>query len=264
MRRWLAAVFLCMIVLAASNGHAGQTGRGFTFGTRDVSGVGAVALSYERPRARPSSDPPQSSAGYVSYEKGPVLVPLVGQVLCGHDPTVPGGLTCVLPPPERPEIANVRRPRRPPSPDEVARRLADRAISLAPQPRLRLAPGRRGLTGLPSFFWLAERPRPIEARAGIGPLTVTAQARPVQFIWDFGDGSDLVTRGSGRGWTKARPGNIKHTYEGKDRYTVGVEVVWEARWRLGRGAWRSLGYFSNSDTRPYRVRSLISVLVKPR
>lgn len=231
---------------------------------RGRPGIEAQARGYATPPLPGNADVAATDADKSKGKAGPSLVPLVGQVLCGHDPTIPGGLTCVLPPPSRPEISDVRRRRRPPSPDEVARRLADRAISLAPQPRLRLAPARRGLTGLPSFFWLAEKPEPIEARAGAGGLTVTAQARPVQFTWDFGDGSDLVTRYPGRRWTRSSPGNIRHTYEGKSRYTVEVEVIWEARWRLGRGAWRSLGYFSNSDTRPYRVRSLISVLVKPR
>ena len=169
----------------------------------------------------------------------------------------------MLPPPPKPDVARAAR-RRPPSPEEVGRRLADRAISLAPRPRLRFAPARRGLTGLPSFFWLADRPRPIEARAGVRGLTVTAQARPIQFVWDHGDGTDQAPRGPGRRWTKERPGTIRHTYEGKDRYTFEVEVIWQARWRLGTGAWRHLGYFSNSSTRTYTVRSLISVLIKPR
>ena len=258
-----AAALICLILLVSPAAWGGGSAEIVSGGPRTAPGVAASVRRYS-PVMTSVPVGQTSRTPFEGHSAGPSLVPLVGQVLCGHDPAIPGGLTCSLPPPPRPEIADVRRPRRPPSPDEVARRLADRAISLAPQPRLRFAPGRRGLTGLPSFFWLAERPRPIEARAGIGALTVTAQARPVQFIWDFGDGSDVVTRHAGRRWTKARPGNIRYTYESKSRYTVGVEVIWEARWRLGRGAWRSLGYFSNSDTRPYRVRSLISVLVKPR
>ncbi|HVF12452.1 MAG TPA: hypothetical protein VNA87_05130 [Actinomycetota bacterium] len=263
MRRGIAIAISAGTILVPTTSFATEGAASVYQGRRHAKGVEAVVRTYRQapPINSKESGPPTTSHGESS---GPALVPLVGQVLCGHDPTIPGGLTCVLPPPPRPEIADIRRRPRPPSPDEVARRLADRAISLAPQPRLRLAPARRGLTGLPSFFWLAERPRPIEARAGVGGLTVTAQARPVQFIWDFGDGTDLATRDSGRRWTKARQGSIKHTYEGKSRYSVEVEVIWEARWRLGRGGWRSLGYFSNSDTRPYRVRSLISVLVKPR
>ena len=138
----------------------------------------------------------------------------------------------------------------------------DRAVALAPKPRLRITPRRRGLTGLESYFFLAERPRPIRAQAGVRGLIVTAEARPVQYVWTFGDGSDTVTRHHGRRWTKKRPGNIDHVYEAKQRYRVRVEVIWRARWRIGLGPWRTLGYFTNSDSDRYRVGELVPVLVR--
>lgn len=138
----------------------------------------------------------------------------------------------------------------------------DRAIALAPKPQLRITPRARGLAGLESYFFLAERPRSIRAQANAGGLVVTAEARPVQYVWTFGDGSDDVTRHHGRRWTKKRPGNIDHIYEAKHRYRVRVEVIWRARWRIGLGPWRTLGYFSNSDSAPYRVGELVPVLVR--
>lgn len=138
----------------------------------------------------------------------------------------------------------------------------DRAIALAPKPRLRITPRRRGLAGLESYFFLAERPRTIRAQAIAGGLGVTAEARPVQYVWTFGDGSDDVTRHHGRRWTKRRPGNIDHVYETKRRYRVRVEVIWRARWRIGLGPWRTLGYFSNFDSAPHRVGELVPVLVR--
>lgn len=184
----------------------------------------------------------------------------MAHVECGHDPRWAGGLTCALAPPSPAIAADDPAPRRR-SPDEVARRLADRAIALAPKPQLRLAPRGVGLAGLESYFWLAERPRRIQARARVAGLVVVAEARPIQYVWTFGDGADRVTTKPGRRWTSRRPGNIGHTYEARDRYRVSVEVVWEARWRFGRGAWRHLGYFSTSDSRTYRVREVIGVLV---
>jgi len=83
-------------------------------------------------------------------------------------------------------------------------------------------------------------------------------------VWDFGDGSESVTSHHGRRWTRRRAGNIDHTYEVHGRYVLTVDVIWEARWRIGPGAWRHLGYFSNSDSRPYPVRQVIAMLVKPR
>jgi hypothetical protein len=253
---------IAAIALMTAPAMAGGEAR-IAQGLRYTSGVEAEASANYVPPRRSRSKAPAAQVHGVRYSRGVVLVPLVAQVSCGHDPTVPGGLTCMLPPPPKPTIADAPRRRRAPTPDEVARGLTDRAIRLAPRPRFRLAPARRGLTGLPSFFWLAQRPRPITAQAGAGPVTVTAQARPVQFVWHYGDGTDRATRGSGRRWTKRRPGTIKHVYEGKGRYTLEVEVIWHARWRIGAGAWQSLGYFSNSATRGYRVRSLVPVLVKP-
>ena len=135
---------------------------------------------------------------------------------------------------------------------------------MAPRPELRLAPRRRGLTGLDTYFWLARRPRPIQARARAGAVLVTAEARPVQYAWDFGDGHEKVTRKPGRRWTRKRPGNITHLYEGKGRFALTVEVIWEARWRTTFGGWRPLGYFSTQDARNYRVREMVPVLEKPR
>ena len=234
-----------------------------TQGSRNSPGVAAqAAASYSAPTRATTTATSASEASHAPSTR--VLVPLVNQTFCAHDPRIPGGQTCVLDPPPRPTVADTRAPRRPPSPEEVARRLTDRAIRIAPRPQLRLTPARRGLTGLPSYFWLAQRPRRIQAGAGAGGVTVTAQARPVQYVWTYGDRTDAVTRRPGRRWTRARAGSIHHTYETKGRYDLTVEVIWHARWRIGAGGWRSLGFFSNSDTRGYRVRSIVPVLVRAR
>jgi hypothetical protein len=81
----------------------------------------------------------------------------------------------------------------PSSPEELAVLAADRAIAAAPRLRLRVAPSDVGLTGLESYFWLANRPQPITAVARVPGLTVVAEARPVQYVWQFGDGAEEVT-----------------------------------------------------------------------
>lgn len=173
------------------------------------------------------------------------------------------GVECASfePPPDEP--ARKRKRPRVPSPEEIALALADRAMSLAPDPHLRVTPGRVGLAGLESYFWLADPPGPIRATASAGRVSVTAEARPTQFVWDFDDGSDHVTYNPGRRWTTYREGNIGHMYQAAGRYDLSVDVVWEARWRMGAGAWRHLGYFSTSDSRPYAVRQVIAMLVRP-
>lgn len=130
------------------------------------------------------------------------------------------------------------------------------------EPELEIAPAQLGLTGLDSYFWLAEEPRPISAIAQVPGLEVTAEARPVQYVWDFGDGDERVTDHAGRPWTPTRDGNVAHLYESRGRYDLGVEVIWQARWRIGGGGWQHLGYFSNSDTTSYPVRQMVPVLTR--
>jgi hypothetical protein len=155
------------------------------------------------------------------------------------------------------------RPGRAPDLEALVRTAVDRAIALAGKPELRVAPDGVGLTGLPSYFWLARTPQPISASASAGGLTVTAEAFPVQYVWRFGDGGDLITFGSGRPWTRNLPGDIEHTYETRDRYDLSVQVLYQARWQLNGGEWQALGFFSTSDARTYPVRQVVAVLVRP-
>lgn len=152
----------------------------------------------------------------------------------------------------------------PPSPEELAQVAIDQAVAAAAIPELRLAPSAVGLTGLDSFVWLANRPEPIEAVASVPGLTVIAQARPVQYVWDFGDGTTAVTSHPGRPWSPQQPGDIAHLYEVRGAYAVGVEVIWSARWQVAGGPWVDLGFFSTTDSQPYAVRQVVTRLVPGR
>ncbi|MDQ3661618.1 MAG: PKD domain-containing protein [Actinomycetota bacterium] len=185
---------------------------------------------------------------------------------------VPSLPECV-PPPAAPPNANPNppgdgpkppAPPPPPSPEELAQVAIDQAVAAAAIPELRLAPSAVGLTGLDSFVWLADRPQPIEAVASVPGLTVIAQARPVQYVWDFGDGATAVTSHPGRPWTPQQPGDIAHLYEVRGTYSVGVEVIWSARWQVAGGPWTDLGFFSTSDSKPYAVRQIVTRLVPGR
>jgi len=183
----------------------------------------------------------------------------------------PGYLTgtdCVLPPDPSSPAAPAASPggettaaAPAPSPEELALIAADKAMALAPSPVIEVAPEQTGLTGLDSFFWLAEAPGPITATAGVSGLSVTAEARPVEYVWDFGDGREQVTTDPGRPWTRASDGSISHLYETKGSYDLGVEIVWRARWRADDGPWQELGMFSNSAGQAYSVKEVVSVLV---
>lgn len=164
-----------------------------------------------------------------------------------------------------PDEDDPARPRRP-SPEALARRAFDRAIALAPRPALAQTPWIKGLTGLETYFWLEREPRPITATAAAGPLSVTAEAYPIEYRWDFGDGTTTSTTSPGKPYqSESSPGDVAHVYETKGYYDIGVTVIWEARWRVSGGPWRPLGYFSNSDTREdFPVRGLIAALVRSR
>jgi hypothetical protein len=165
------------------------------------------------------------------------------------------------PPSKQPPLKRNHKPV-PPTPEQIGRIAADRAVALAPKPHMKLAPSRVALTGLPSYFWLRPKPHAIVARAQAGALVVVAQARPVQYVWNFGDGRSLTTTRPGRRWTKKRRGNVSHLYETRGRYTLRARIIWEARWRTLGGRWAHLGYFSTSSSRGYGVRQVLAVLTK--
>lgn len=148
-----------------------------------------------------------------------------------------------------------------PSPEEIIASAIDRAVSLAPSPQLVVAPSHLGLTGLDSFFWLDSPLRPVTATAGVPGLTVVARAVPTQYIWNFGDGSDYTSADSGRPWTRDREGSISHLYETAGTYRLGVTVIWEAAYSINGGTWQSIGSFSTSGSRPYRVQQMVPALV---
>lgn len=279
MRRWLV---LPLAVATAMGGTtaAAKERDSYAFLRRHPAGVGARA-TYNAPASHVNTG--GGAATFApSAERGP-LASLPAPVAISAHNCIPrtdargvslsfefaegGGADCLsfvspTPVPRRPR-PNGRRLRRP-SPESLAQAAYDRVISLAPGPDLTIAPARVGLTGLPSYFWAGDELGPISATAGVRGLSVTAEARPVAYLWDFGDGTTRQTRHGGRPWTETRRGNVGHLYETKGRYEVALEVVWAARWRIGDGAWRDLGYFSTTDSAGYPVREMISVLVRRR
>jgi hypothetical protein len=177
------------------------------------------------------------------------------------------GLQCLSVPglptvPIKPAKKGKRTTRPSVSPEVLAQLAVDRTIALAGKPGLQISPARVGLTGLDSYFWVAPAPRPVIALAAVPGIVVTARAHPVQFLWHFGDGGEMVTTGPGRPWTRTRPGSIAHQYQARGRYPVSVQVLWIANWRVGQGQWRSLGTFATTATRSFPVRQAVAVLVR--
>jgi hypothetical protein len=236
-----------------------------SFGSRDRPGIQARAKGFRPPDDAGESASTTRNSG-TSVSTIPVFVPnrCVGITSGGFDFDLLADVSCgsfAAPPPLPGRTFD---PDNPPSPEQLAMLAADRAMSIAPRPKLALSPRSIGLTGLRSFFWVGEDLPTVSAQASIPGMVVEAEARPLQYLGDFGDGSTKTTSSPGRPWTKRRPGNIAHLYETKGRYDVVLEVVWQARWRINGGAWRPLGYFSNSDEVSYPVREMRAMLVRSR
>ena len=180
----------------------------------------------------------------------------------GRDAIFDGNVSgCLLGfrPDQAPEQRDGRGPRGPQPPGPG--RIIDRVIELVAAPELEIAPSEIGLTGLETYVWIDE-PRPVGVTAAAGGTTVEARAYPTQYLWDWGDGNDTLTYGSGRAWSEYSPGTIEHVYETIGRYELSVEVVWEAQWRINGGGWQALGLFSLRDGVDYPVRQVQSRLTR--
>lgn len=274
----LVSLIALMGTLMPGASALASKGEGFLFGSKPKPGVGAEAFRVDSRAqaagAAPASrlSPPTDSSTIdvpsptsSTSEEVPVLYQPIG-FACDDGSTAGFRFTdiyyrrCAVEAPVAASDGPERRRPRGPSIEEVRRSVIDRAIALAPSPDLRVAPGRIGLTGLPSFFWLDEEPQAITASAGVRGISVTATATPSHYVWSFGDGDDLTTTDPGRRWTKRRGGSLEHTYEAKGRYDLTATIVWDASWRLNGGPSQPLGTFSTSDSVEYPVREVIAFL----
>ncbi len=98
--------------------------------------------------------------------------------------------------------------------------------------------------------------------AAAGGTTVETRAFPTQYLWDWGDGNDTLTSGSGRAWSEYSPGTIEHVYETIGRYELSVGgrvggAVAHQRWWVA-----ALGLFSLGDGVDYPVRQVQSRLAR--
>ena len=264
MRRMLV-VFAALVVLQGpAFAQRGDSEAVITHTKTTAPGVSVRASSYRAPSTygpRTSSVPSASELGLGPSPRPNLCTGLVRgtEFVAFSQSPVCSAFTSVVQPVQRAP----RAPQESLDPEDIALLLLDEAVARAERPDLRIAPGRVGLTGLDSFFWVDE-PRTLQVSASVPGLSVIAEARPAQYVWDFGDGLRKTTSSPGRPWTRAHDGTIAHLYERRGSYEVRVEVIWEARWRVGGGDWEPLGYFSTSDAADYPVRQIVALLVKPR
>jgi hypothetical protein len=129
-----------------------------------------------------------------------------------------------------------------------------------PRPRVDLSPGRRGLTGLETWFWYPGESN-VSVGFGTGGFAITASARATGFRWSTGDGAVLA---SGRAGSESSPA-ARYVYRTKSAgYPVSLSMVW-----TGRYTWSGFGDSGSGplgpvtvtgETHPYPVAEVRSVL----
>lgn len=87
---------------------------------------------------------------------------------------------------------------------------ARREVGVLPA-AIEVRPGNRGVTGVPSLFWVTGYDgETIERRESAFGLTVTVRFRLTHVEWDFGDGSPVERYGLGEAWPKRS--SVRHNY----------------------------------------------------
>jgi hypothetical protein len=118
----------------------------------------------------------------------------------------------------------------------------------------------RGLTGLPSWFWISGTDgAPITISRTEFGISVDLEVRLAGVTWDFGDG-DRVGAGLGRAFPA--PSDVTHTYETRGHHGVRAAFRFTARYRVDGGPLTDLGPVPRTVTQTYDVVEVRGLLVK--
>lgn len=165
---------------------------------------------------------------------GGQLFPLVGGD--PNRPLIPYYLSCpglperlVFVDVNRPGGIRIRGPRE--IADDVTRHIPVPSASIGINPA-------RGLTGLASWFWVAgPPPPPVSQVVNELGMSVTVNAVPSSYEWDFGDGARVATHSIGRPFPQKS--DIQHVYErialAPKPYTVTLTFVYEVTFSVDGG-----------------------------
>jgi hypothetical protein len=104
-------------------------------------------------------------------------------------------------------------------------------------------PGRVGLVGLDTWFWLAPAPATLKIDETYLGSQYVVTATPMAASWDFGDGSTMQATGSS-GFGRAYPqqSSVTHTYQAHSQagYAVRAIIRYDVTWSAVAGG-RSFG-----------------------
>lgn len=84
-------------------------------------------------------------------------------------------------------------------------------------------------------------------RTTIIGTSVLIEATPTQFVWDYGDGSELfVTSDPNKQYPEHA---YEHTYTKRGAVTVTLTTTWQGRFQVGGGAWQAIpGTVTTNET----------------
>lgn len=158
----------------------------------------------------------------------------------------------------------------------VARTLRDR-LDL-PRPQMRTSPQApvKALVGLETWLWVEPAQwEPVELSSSLGGITVTVTARPVQSLWDMGEGTKACS-GPGRVWRAGLGQDATtpcgFTYsstslrEPEGRFEVAATLRYSITWTCSGGCAASTGDLgtldSLADTADLEVGERQSVVIR--
>jgi PKD repeat protein len=125
-----------------------------------------------------------------------------------------------------------------------------------------ISPAKVGITQLPTWFSLGGVGNTVTVTARVNGYTVVATAIPLEYEWNFGDGSGATTFVPG---TTSEPA-VVHTYRDKATYTITLSVVYSGSFSYVGPAGPQvvqLGQYWAPASTSYEVQEVRSVLVPP-
>jgi len=131
-----------------------------------------------------------------------------------------------------------------------------------PAANCRYNPASTGLTGLETWAWAwAEDTSEVSADSETRGYTVHATARPTQYTWRWGDGTQDTTTDPGGPDHPA----VRHLYRAKGDYTITCEVTWSGSYTFEGPdtppQTNDLGSTNRAADWPYHVPEVRSVRV---
>lgn len=141
---------------------------------------------------------------------------------------------------------------------------ATRPVAESVRNRMEVAPGNigvrpdtRGVTGIPSLFWVDNAPSSMVQSTSAFGVTVTVTATLSDVAWSFGDGSEVLHGGLGQPWPQRS--DVRHNYRDTGSFSVTASLTYLAAFTASNGAGGQLAPITITFSRPYEVHEVQAV-----